>query len=236
MAPKPREWMKPEDVEWLKVSQLKLGEGNFGKVFAGRLKLRGKKPISVAVKKFNPSIPITDGRGRIIDRHPFRVEDHLSEYERAVSELKTAGIRIPKIAFVKHEGRTVQVSSIFQKEGKTKIMDARSFVRTGSIAAPQTLRVLTKLIERGYSPHFDSMGFIHNRYGLSPIVFDLDSFVINGPFGASLQVEDWLHTLFPDDASRRKEALETLIDAAKHPEIRQGLLDLKKRRWFAQPP
>ena len=79
------EWLKPEQVEWLKVSRLKLGEGKYGEVFAGRLKFKGKRAFAVAVKRF---------------RFPSQV--NVRRYEQVISDMAAAGVRMPKMAFVRH--------------------------------------------------------------------------------------------------------------------------------------
>lgn len=47
-----RQLFDSKKVQWLKVSKRKLGKGTQGTVYFGRLKFQGKKPITVAVKKF----------------------------------------------------------------------------------------------------------------------------------------------------------------------------------------
>jgi len=227
-----KEWLAPEDVERLTVSQQKLGEGVYGEVFVGRLKLRGKKPVSVAVKKFrsvvddNVHLPV-----------PFSIEKHREKYERVISDLKRAGVRMPKMAFVQHEGQPVLVSELFKRGSSTKIMDARRFRETGSRAAPETLETIARIMEAGYTPHFDSMGFVFTPHRMHPIVFDIDLFVHHPNRATEGVVNDWLFALFPKDKNKRQAALDMLIRRVKHYPLRRDLFVLRKtyQRWWKWP-
>jgi len=224
-----REWLAPQDVERLTVSQQKIGEGVYGEVFIGRLKLRGKKPVSVAVKKFRSVV--NDG---VHEPAPFSIDAHLTRYNRVISNLKKAGVRMPKMAFVQHEGQPVLVSELFKRGSSTKIMDARSFRETGSQAARETLETIARIMEAGYTPHFDSVGFVQTPYRMHPIVFDIDLLAHHPNKATEGVVNDWLFAIFPRDKERRQAALDMLIRRVKDYPLRRDLFALKENynRWW----
>ncbi|NYZ75111.1 hypothetical protein H0O03_02510 [Candidatus Micrarchaeota archaeon] len=210
-----REWFSPSEVEWLRVSERKLGEGAVGKVFAGRIKFRGKKPFAVAVKQFKPPY-----LRRLLE---------VWHYPRIIEDLKRAGVRMPKMAFVEHEGQPVLVSELFQKARLTKISDAwMSSLPEGARAA--LVETLTKVMNAGYDPSPDSIGFVSTSKGPQPIVCDLDSLRKEPPQTA---IRGWL-THFPKGGPRQK-ALEALLNGVTHPVFKKELERVKyevEKDWF----
>jgi len=211
-----REWRKPEDVQWLKVSDRQLGEGAVGKVFAGRIKFRGKKPFAVAVKQFKPL-------------YSRRLLDKTWPYPRVIEDLKRAGVRMPKMALVEHAGKPVLVSELFQKEQLTKISDAwmSSLPEDARDAMVETL---TKMMNAGYDASPDSIGFVSTSRGPRPIVHDLDSLRKEPPHTA---LRGWLKH-FPKGEPRRK-ALETLLSGVTNPFFKKELESIRaeaEKDWF----
>lgn len=210
-----REWLKPEDVEWLKVSDRQLGEGAVGKVFVGRLKFRGRKPFAVAVKQFKSPYA-----RRLLE---------VWHYPRVIEDLKRAGVRMPKMALVEHEGKLVLVSELFQKGRLTKVSDAW-MASLPPEARGAMVETLTKMMNAGYDASPDSIGFVSTSKGPRPVVCDLDSLRKEPPQTA---VRGWLKH-FPKGEPRQK-ALEALLKGVTHPFFKKELERVKdevEKGWF----
>ncbi len=96
-------WKTEQEVEKLSISRNVIGGGVFGRVYLGRLRFKGKKPIRVAVKRFHN--PVDDL--------------YIPTYRKVIEDLRRAGVRVPKTGFVKHKGKWVQVQHLFGSAGGT---------------------------------------------------------------------------------------------------------------------
>jgi len=210
-----KEWFKPSDVEWLKVSGEQLGQGRYGTVYRGRIKFRGKPSFSVAVKQFHfPKAPFFNW----------------GNYEKAISSLKQAGVRMPKMAVVEHEGRKVLVSELFASRGASKIFDI------GYKVPPQMrealLDVVAKIINAGYEPAPDAIGALRTGKGFEPIVHDFDFLAQESKNMVASSAQDWLRRLYPVDREERVKALETLLTKVTHPTLRNELQKIRGNIGF----
>jgi len=113
-------WKTRDDIKWLTIGKRKLGEGKFGKVFEGRLWLKGQKPKRVAVKVFNSDT------AREYFFKPEIDEQSITHYEEAIAKLRRAGVPVLKTGFVKHEGNWIQVQQLHAISTGSKIADVRS--------------------------------------------------------------------------------------------------------------
>ena len=210
-----KEWFAPEQVEWLKVSERVLGEkGHFGEVRLGRLKFKGRKPFSVAVKQFHP-------------RHAFLFD--WKKYEGAISSLRQAGVRMPKMALVEHGGRKVLVSELFASRGGSKIPDLRSVPEESKAAVLDTV---AKIINAGYEPAPDAIGLVKTRKGFEPIVYDLDYPALEEKQSIVPSAQDWLRRMYPAYKEGRVKALETLLAKVNHPVWRSELEKIRGKIGF----
>src|SRR3989338_6715797 len=93
-----RRWKTGKDVKKLVVSNRIINHGNFGIVYHGRVWFKGKKkPLRVAVKRFSIQIG----------------EEEVARYREVIRKLRRAGVPIPKVGFIQHKGRWVQVMTLF---------------------------------------------------------------------------------------------------------------------------
>lgn len=89
---------KPEDLMHISVSDKQLGAGYKGKVFFGRIKLKGERGTKrVAVKYFDHWL--SDKEAQV--------------YQQTIDNLHSAGVPLPKMGMVKINGRWAQVSELF---------------------------------------------------------------------------------------------------------------------------
>lgn len=100
------QWKGREEVKALVVYPDAFDSGMFGSIHFGRIKFRGKRPKRVAVKIFDN--PLSDRA--------------VKAYERVIERLAKAGVRIPKTGFLKHEGRWVQVQSLFGSKRRGSVL------------------------------------------------------------------------------------------------------------------
>lgn len=117
--PEQTPWKTREDFIRLKVGKRQIGKGLYGKVFVGKMWLKGKGPKSVAVKVFEP------WAAEEFFEKPHMDDEDIGHYEEAISRLKRAGVPVLRTGFVKHNGQWVQVQELFAKKTGSKIADIR---------------------------------------------------------------------------------------------------------------
>ena len=212
-----KEWFKPSDVEWLKVSGEQLGKGRYGTVYRGRIKFRGKPSFSVAVKQFHSPDALFFDWGK---------------YEKAISSLKQAGVKMPKMALLEHDGRKVLVSELFASRGASKIFDVG--YKVPSKMRESLLDVVAKIINAGYEPAPDAIGALRTGKGFEPIVHDFDFLACESNDMVASSAQDWLRRMYPVDKEGRVKALETLLTKVTHPIWRSELQKIRGKKGFSQ--
>lgn len=141
---------------------LKIGGNAFGIVYAGRLWL-GAKPIRVAIKTFYT--PLTDAAAQ--------------SYQRVISDLRAAGVRLPKMGIIKiptrvhPEGEWVQVSQLFGSSKGSKIAAKSQFFISNPAGRREAIAELTKVANAGYMPCSDIVEpFKEASKGIMPLDID----------------------------------------------------------------
>jgi hypothetical protein len=178
VKPKPalKPWKKAKDVEWLKVSDELIGRGIVGSVFMGRLKLKGKKGVRVAVKYF-----------KVPEGTPLKSK--ILEYKQAINNLRQAGVPLPKMAFIEHKGDIVLVSeafvetrySVMKELAPEKFKKTPKFYRSKMAKqyslnfkeAKELFKIAAQTINAGYPFYGDFVEYMRGRL----IPFDLDSLI-----------------------------------------------------------
>lgn len=123
------EWKTRSDVKKLSVSNKEIGQGDFGRVYLGRLHFKGtSRSARVAVKEFHKPV------------NPFH-------YETVIDKMRRAGLPIIKMGFLQHRGKWVQVTPLFgsKSRGSTIRIDGRNFENDMRVA--EALRKPEKLDE-----------------------------------------------------------------------------------------
>lgn len=222
-----REWHGPEDVERLTIDRSRmLGEaGDYGSVYVGRIKFRGRPSKQVAVKIFHEAL----------------TAEQIGAYRAAIKRLQEARLPMPKMALVEHEGQHVLVSEAYKRAGTTKLSEnlgVHPQTRLERIMHPfeqrqkvkaraQTMDLIAQLLNSGFAPHFDSIGFVALRKGaIKPVVFDIDSFALKEPAEHRREliqhsVRMWLLDLF--SKKERRNAVKELASKVSNPIARKAL-------------
>ena len=133
-------WKKPVEVERLSVTQRRIGGEAYRDVYVGRLRFGGEaasKARRVAVKSFVKPLSKTMA----------------AEYQRAIKKLAGAGVPLPKMGIVRHNGKWVLVSQLFLRGGKSRLRQMgwpptkKQAIRCAEISA--------RVINAGYCPSSD---------------------------------------------------------------------------------
>ena len=189
------------DVSALKISDKKIGEGWFGKVYYGRIKFKNGATKRVAIKVFKA-----------------HVRDHIYDiaraYETVIKTLFNKGIRFPKMGLVKVKdlaflmpknesrellsfGDYVLVSELYGSAKKgSRLIDLYDkrfypfdmfdqgrgfFIDVVALKDPREIKDLAdlwiKLINAGFYPDTDVFSFYSLGNRLKPIIIDLDLLV-----------------------------------------------------------
>ncbi len=164
-------WKTEADVERLtfkKTSKNCIGSGAFGDVYLGRVKFKGEKSKRVAVKVF-----LALGHGNMWRRH----------YEAVIQKLHGEGAPIPKTSFVEHEGQHVQVMELFgAKEKGSKIKNVFLSKHTEQNRT-ELINAICSIVNAGYYPPSDAIGFRSTKYGPKAIIHDLDNLALQHTVG-----------------------------------------------------
>ena len=166
------QWFSPAKVKQISFSKdakgklIKIGEGNYGNVFIGRLKFKDGSVHRVAIKRF---------------KKEHKVDDKLAgAYQRTIRKMKGFGIPIPKMGMVKIKsknsprGEWVQVSQLWGSvKQKSKISPHGRIVSVKG--KKDTIATLIKLSNEGYLVFLDMIEPFKHVPGVIPI--DIDKFV-----------------------------------------------------------
>jgi len=164
---------KPQDIARIKFSSgtggklVRIGGFDYGNVYIGRMRFKGGKWKRVAIKVFKK--PLSNERVKL--------------YRVCIARLAKAGVRLPKIAFVKMKTQHalqeefVQVSQLFGSTKKgSKITNKVNANFKSKKARLEAVTELTKVANAGYSPEIDLIEeFIRGKGSIIPI--DLDTIV-----------------------------------------------------------
>ncbi len=146
---------------------VRIGGFREGDVYIGKLRFKGKKWKRVAIKVFHAKLS----------------QEKINSYKTCIKRLENAGVRLPKIGFVKMStarcptGELVQVSHLFgsTKKGSKISNKAHAHFETKK-ARLEAVIEMTKVANAGYSPMDDLVeGFLRGPKGIIPI--DLGSIV-----------------------------------------------------------
>jgi len=149
-------WLRPNDVERLKVSRPEIGRGTYGYVYPGRLKFKGGEWKRVAVKVFDKPLS----------------QDNVKAYREMVQRLAKADVRMPKVGYMMHEGEYVQVMPFFGSSSKIKISP---FPYPDLQTALEVAEQAARIVGAGFRFHQDSLHFIRTKTGVTvPYVIDFD--------------------------------------------------------------
>jgi len=227
-------WKAPEDVEIVTFSArddgtaVRLGGNDYGRVFAGRMRFRDGSMSRVAIKTFLS--PLSDGEA--------------GDYGRAIEELKSAGVRIPKMGMVKLRTGTkigteelahdewAQISQLFGSVAKGSKIQGKS---QGTLLSPkgrlEAVEELTKVANAGHYPVVDIFEPLADESkGIIPL--DIDTLVnmertMGRPTYTQLAdsllvsietISSHLHAQSPE-----RKALYDASLAAASPQIREAL-------------
>ena len=215
--PQETKWKKQEDVEWLKVSDMQIGQGVYGKVYIGRIKFKGQQPARIAVKRF---------------LEPPTTDSHVASYENVIRKLKASGAQIVKTGFVKHEGEWMQVQPLFGATAKGSKLK-RLFVDWNYVDPEINLSdeqkrkslmgALAKVMDAGYPPMFDAIGMVT---GTTPmfVVHDLDLLAMhergeNHGFTQRREFIRWIRAIAKNSELPLEKVKEELIGEVKDTEV-----------------
>ena len=157
-----------------------IGEGAYGEVFVGSLEFKHHVPKQTVSGKF-----MRTGHRVAIKRFRDKVSSReVAKYTRVIANLRVAGVRLPKMDFVKlkkgtkvgdavlEEDEWVQVSQLFGSSKKgTKVN--RYFKLKSVVARNEAVIELTKIANAGYVPASDCIEVWKD--GLRVISLDIDS-------------------------------------------------------------
>jgi hypothetical protein len=197
--------LSQDDVEWLTISEEKLGEGNYGIVYRGKVKFRGHiRPQRVAVKRYRDK-PLNFEGGTMDDAMAMK-------YQKCIGDLREQEVALPKMGMLKTgDGQWVTVIQSFEKGGKTKLGDDWDYIHepAGRLFFAKTM---AQVVNAGYAPHVDLFGTLSDGKGMIPL--DLDSLVRlkdrpNNPEPETMAVK-WISQLamaIEDDREAEKEKM-----------------------------
>ncbi|MCX6767246.1 MAG: hypothetical protein NTY90_00740 [Candidatus Micrarchaeota archaeon] len=213
-------WLAAKNVEWLKVGERKLGGDSCGDVYSGKLKFRGKKAFAVAVKRFHDNLRwMAPGAGGV------------ERYPRVIENLRKAGVPMPKMAFMQHEGKPVVVSELFAKGGRSKIMEIRDVMDQKPVLNEKEVErikdTMVRVFNAGHVPTFDCMSLVRTKKGLVPLVHDVDLFA-QPPFAQTMFTVKFLSWLYPENPANRVKAFEDIKRRVTHPASQEALKMVKK--------
>ncbi|MFH1587577.1 MAG: hypothetical protein ABID38_07005 [Candidatus Diapherotrites archaeon] len=152
-------WKTAEDVERLNIGKKRIGGYMVGDIYVGRIHFKSGSVHRVAVKRFKK--PMDD--------------KHAAKYKTAITELKEAGVRLPKMGMYKlPSGEWVQVSQLFGSTARGSRLWNKSFLSQDLPEAKDKLVEgiveLTKVANIGYEPARDLLEpFINSSKGFMPI-------------------------------------------------------------------
>jgi hypothetical protein len=205
-----QEWLKPKNVDWLKVSDNLLDRGSDGFVYTGRIKFKGKKPVRVAIKKFIGKTGYWTVR----------------KYRGIIKKLRAEGIPLPKMDFVKHEGEWVLVSQLFIKAKKTKLTSPPPQFKKFKEIEDYASLAAKSINAVGRFPH----DFIVDLKG-SPFPLDLGTFTWKKKDFARgkatpKRVVEWTVELIlkyakPLPLTEKKRVLKTFLETLKKPKFKK---------------
>lgn len=165
---KPRTLFGSERMEWLKLTGATIRYGDIWTTREGRIKFKGRRPARVAVKALK-------------DKHATAHEafDRLREM---IPDLYRAGVNMPKIGVLEHEGRPVLVSSLFANARRTKLTEV-SEIRPKfdydchpefTAAAARQLGLMAKAGWQPITNFENALHALHTADGLKPFILDLE--------------------------------------------------------------
>lgn len=211
-----------------------LGKGSYGLVYIGRIKLQGNKFKRVAIKRFSAPDVLT-----------YMSEEYAKRYEKAIEDLRKAGVRLPKMGLIEIPKGTrfgrgefksnewVQVSQLFGSTAKgTKI---RPIHRLGLSAKKDLFREIIKTANAGYLLVPDLFEAFRDRAGKMQIIpLDIDGIVGYGRAKPQLLAHDVcnnLEALAKLHGVKLEEVIEIVKDSAS-PELKDEIRKIRPH-WFS---
>jgi len=225
-----KQWKTSQDVERLVISKdasgrpIRLGGGVRGEILMGRLRFNGKIGAErartsnlwrrVAVKKFRS--PLTDEQARL--------------YQQAICRLRKAGVRLPKMAMVKHNGEWLLVSQLFGSTSQSsKIAHGTLLAITTPCGRLEAVREFARVANAGYCGQEDAIEQF-KKPEKGAILIDLDGIAIQPTAMAKATAEDRANFVaymveqiakYSDNAEHRGLWAEAMRTAS--PEMRRAL-------------
>ncbi len=149
-------WKTANDVKKLVVSEKIIGHGGeFGLVRSGRITFHDGTSCRVAVKGFVNGIS----------------EGEVRKYEEAIERLANAGVKIPKIGFIQHHGKWVQVSSLLKLVRYSQLENGNQFLQ-------DLARQAAIIHKAGFQFVEDSIKWYNTEKGPKPIIADVDLYAL----------------------------------------------------------
>src|SRR3989338_2715902 len=161
--------MTASDVKHLTVYEKKpFDEGAFGQIYTGRITFKDGSRKRVAVKIFYP--------------HTQPDDKIVREYEQVIRKLVKSGASVPKTGFYKHEGKWVQVTSLFGSISRGSKLKHWGAARTADLRNPALMgdigRQAAKILNAGYFPSIDAIHYYDTYPGEHKVItFDIDNLV-----------------------------------------------------------
>jgi len=167
---------------------VKIGGGNYGFCYFGRIQWKDGTRNRVVIKKFNPA-------GWIIRTRPDGktgpiTHEEAMHYQKVIDDLRKEGVRIPKMGIYKvtkedaetsknflQEGEYVLVSSLFGSTKKGSILKGDLADRPSDLSLDvrqDIISQITKIANAGYELSNDAMKFYKSAKGLKALVVDID--------------------------------------------------------------
>lgn len=211
-----------------------IGAGNEGTVYIGKIFLENaRKPKRVAIKV--PNKPIT--------------EEQAKKYWEIILELQKAGVRVPKIGFVKvNSNGWVLVSELYIQKGKSRLKQSygRDWHISRKEVREETIVELTKVANAGYYPHEHTVDYLESGSirGTHTRPIDLGQIFEKGKVPLRERAEKILQNIWmmTDDIPERtrllilarktatREVANAILEELKQSHVRRLLRSSSKRR------
>lgn len=238
----------------------RLGTGRYGSVFLAKLKLKGKKPKRVAVKKINPHGLIATARRKNLEigaespKYGPLTKQEALRYQRVIDALRRAGVSLPKIGVYQvtaedarlskdllEEGEWVIVSKLFgsTKKGSSIGRASENAVKWRMPLAKKKILMtdIVRMANARFMPAGDVLTFYND--GKGGFIFDLDvPALANQHYGLesrSSGIIKWIEKF--SDNHFQAQVLFNLAFKAASPELKKLLKEyrpIERHVWDGQ--
>lgn len=198
----------------------RIGGHAVGDVYIGTAVFKDGKRHRVAIKVFKDGMPLKKAMA----------------YQKTISELRKAGVRLPKMAMVKMpteerpKGEWVQVSELYGSTKKGSKIENKSLSLEGEKNREEAIRLLTGVANAGFFP---SMDIIEPRKdGKGVYAIDVDMAVEVGKYPSAGQATELMRQIRAMTMSKkeRRKLFETAFEAAA-PKIKKAMKKMRESPW-----